>query len=143
MIDGYAVSLQQNVFEIWRILHKKWWRTTMKKQTRCYYYTQLIYQQETLSQSFAYTPLILMYFFLLFRSIQYFVQIQYPWLVAATGKTLCEICPNTEFFLVRIQSDCGKIRTRKNSVFGHFSRSENIHIYSSNIQTYSDIFHYI
>ena len=25
---------------------------------------------------------------------------------------------------LRIQSECGKIRTRKNSVFGHFSRSE-------------------
>ena len=24
---------------------------------------------------------------------------------------------------LRIQSECGKIRTRKNSVFGHFSRS--------------------
>ena len=48
--------------------------------------------------------------------------------------TLCETCPNTEFFLVRIfphsdryfvslriQSKCGKIRTIKNSVFGHFS----------------------
>ena len=33
---------------------------------------------------------------------------------------LCEMYPNTEFFLVRIQSECGKIRTRKNSVFGHF-----------------------
>ena len=51
-------------------------------------------------------------------------------------------CPNTEFFLVgifphldwirrdtdqkklRIQSECGKIRTRKNSVFGNFSRSD-------------------
>ena len=43
-------------------------------------------------------------------------------------------CPNTEFFLVlisphsdcilsRIQSECEKIRTRKNSVFRHFSRS--------------------
>ena len=31
-----------------------------------------------------------------------------------------ETCPNTEFFLVRIQSECEKIRTRKNSVFGHF-----------------------
>ena len=31
--------------------------------------------------------------------------------------------PNTEFFLVRIQSECGKIRTRKHAVFGHFSRS--------------------
>ena len=45
-----------------------------------------------------------------------------------------EKCPNTEFFLVRIfpekyvvslriQSECWKIRTRKNSIFGHFSRS--------------------
>ena len=32
-------------------------------------------------------------------------------------------CSNTELFLVRIQSECGKIRARKNSVFGHFSRS--------------------
>ena len=33
---------------------------------------------------------------------------------------------NTERYWVslRIQSECGKIRTRKNSVFGHFSRSE-------------------
>ena len=32
---------------------------------------------------------------------------------------------NTERYFVslRIQSECGKIRTRKNSVFGHFSRS--------------------
>ena len=32
---------------------------------------------------------------------------------------------NTErhFLSLRIQSECGKIRTRKNSVFGHFSRS--------------------
>ena len=32
---------------------------------------------------------------------------------------------NTERYSVslRIQSECGKIRTRKNSVFGHFSRS--------------------
>ena len=32
-------------------------------------------------------------------------------------------CSNTELFLVRIQSECGKIRTRKNSLFGRFSRS--------------------
>ena len=33
---------------------------------------------------------------------------------------------NTERYFVslRIQSECGKIRTRNNSVFGHFSRSE-------------------
>ena len=36
--------------------------------------------------------------------------------------TLNEKCPNTEFFLVRIQTEYGKIRTRKNSVFGNFSR---------------------
>ena len=38
--------------------------------------------------------------------------------------TLREKCPNTELFQVRIQSECGKIRTRNNSVFGHFSRSD-------------------
>ena len=49
--------------------------------------------------------------------------------------SLREKCSNTELFLVtifphlgclrilRIQSECGKIRTRNNSVFGHFSRS--------------------
>ena len=33
---------------------------------------------------------------------------------------------NTERYSVslRIQSECGKIRTRKDSVFGHFSRSD-------------------
>ena len=45
---------------------------------------------------------------------------------------LLEKCPNTEFFFirteygeipVRIPSECEKIRTRKNSVFGHFSSS--------------------
>ena len=40
--------------------------------------------------------------------------------------TLCKRCPNTEFFLIRIshiQSKYGKIRTRKNSIFGHFLHS--------------------
>ena len=39
---------------------------------------------------------------------------------------LCEKGPNAEFFLVRIfplSVRIGKIRTRKYSVFGHFSRS--------------------
>ena len=36
--------------------------------------------------------------------------------------TLHEKCPNMEFFLVRIQ----KIRTRNNSAFGHFSRSDRL-----------------
>ena len=63
--------------------------------------------------------------------------------------TLREKCPNTEFFLVRIfpcfpafrlnteryelslriRSKCGKIRTRKNSVFGHFSRNGSFNQY--------------
>ena len=37
--------------------------------------------------------------------------------------SLSENCPNTESFLVRIFSYSGWIRTRKNSVFGHFLRS--------------------
>ena len=37
--------------------------------------------------------------------------------------TLLEKYPNTEFFLVRIFPHSDGIRTRKNSVFGHFSRS--------------------
>ena len=38
--------------------------------------------------------------------------------------TLREKCPNTELFEVHIQSKCGEIRTRKNSVFGHISHSD-------------------
>ena len=41
--------------------------------------------------------------------------------------SLSEKFPNMEFFLVhifRIRTDYGKIRIRKNSVFGHFSRSD-------------------
>ena len=52
---------------------------------------------------------------------------QYMW------HTLPEKYPNTELFLVRIQSVCGKIRTRNNLVFGHFSRSDilaNLYIYT-------------
>ena len=36
---------------------------------------------------------------------------------------LREKCPNTELFLVRIQSEYRKIRSRNNSAFAHFSRS--------------------
>ena len=59
---------------------------------------------------------------------------------------LRERCPNTELFLVRIflyldwirrftvnlriQSEYRKIRTRNNSVFGHFSRSVTLHFKS-------------
>ena len=38
--------------------------------------------------------------------------------------SLREKCPNMELFLVRVQSEYRKIRTRNNSVFGQFSRSE-------------------
>ena len=46
------------------------------------------------------------------------------WKIEDQNTALREKCPNTEFFLVCIQFECGKIRTRKNSVFGHFSRSD-------------------
>ena len=36
---------------------------------------------------------------------------------------LREKCPNIEFFLAGNQSECGKIKTSKSSVFGDFSRS--------------------
>ena len=65
----------------------------------------------------------------------------YPFLIFTLKNSLREKCPNTEFFLarffaafelnteryevsLRIQLECGKIRTRKSSVFGHILRSE-------------------
>ena len=39
---------------------------------------------------------------------------------------LCEKCPNTELFLIRIQPKYRKIQTRNNSVFGHFPRCEDV-----------------
>ena len=45
------------------------------------------------------------------------------------GFKLREKCPHTEFLLVRIRSECGKIQTRKNSVFGHFSRNVALNSY--------------
>ena len=51
-------------------------------------------------------------------------------------RTLCEKCPNKEFFLVRIQSECGKIRIRKNSVFGHFSRSGTLSVVMMSFRKY-------
>ena len=44
-------------------------------------------------------------------------------------RPLREKCPNTELFLVRIQSEYRKIRIRNNSVFGHFHAMD---IYRSN-----------
>ena len=43
--------------------------------------------------------------------------------ICSSHLSQCEECPNMEFFLVRIQSEYRKIWTKKNSVFGHFSRS--------------------
>ena len=48
---------------------------------------------------------------------------RYLHFLLSCSSTLRKKCSNTELFLVRIQSECGKIRTRNNSVFGHFSRS--------------------
>ena len=47
--------------------------------------------------------------------------------------SLREKCPNAEIFLVCIQSECGKLRTRKNSVFGHFSRNVYLKQFLKNI----------
>ena len=41
--------------------------------------------------------------------------------------TLCEVCLNTEFFLVHIFPHSDWIRTRKNSVSGHFSSSDRLY----------------
>ena len=68
------------------------------------------------------------------------------------SRTLCEKCPNTEFFLVRvfphsdwifpnsrIQSECVKIQTRKNSVFWHISHSGNCKICTNFLPNYIKI----
>ena len=59
------------------------------------------------------------------------------------NSALREKCPNTEFFLVRIQSEYRKIRTRKNTAFRHFSRSadysKNLIILELRIQEYSQM----
>ena len=52
---------------------------------------------------------------------------------------LHEKCPNTEFILVRIQSEYRKIRIRNNSVFGHFSRSELLLLLKYHVFLVSDL----
>ena len=71
-----------------------------------------------------------------------------------------EHCPNTDLFLVRIfphsdwmrrdtkyevslriQSECGKIRTRNNSVFGHFSHSVSINSQNIGLAAWKTSFH--
>ena len=51
------------------------------------------------------------------------------WKVSKYGVFLVRICPHSDWIrrdipYLSIQSESGKIRTRKTSVFGHFSRSE-------------------
>ena len=77
-------------------------------------------------------------------SFSYFLEV-YEKIVNLAKKsgTLRKMCPNTELFLVhiflyleiysvnfRIQSEYRKIRTRNNSVFGHFSRSGSYNRYN-------------
>ena len=60
---------------------------------------------------------------------------QKVWATFSQGATYCPFLvfvqhkqkhQTTEFFLVRIQYECVKMRTRKKSVLGHFSRSVRI-----------------
>ena len=62
------------------------------------------------------------------RNITTFVTFIFPFV----NFSLCEMCPNTEFFLVRIFSHLDWIRTRKISVFEHFSPNA----YQSSLQTF-------
>ena len=57
------------------------------------------------------------------------------WIIYSVVTALREKCLNTEFFLVRIYpySDYSKLRTEKNSVFGHFTQCKTSII--SNIPT--------
>ena len=48
----------------------------------------------------------------------------YHTLTFLVKQSLRKMCPNTELFLVRIFLYSDWIRTRNNSVFGHYSRSE-------------------
>ena len=63
-----------------------------------------------------------------------------PWLCKATAWKVSKygaFCDsyfpvfrlNTKIVNIRIQSEYRKIRTRKNSVFGHFSRSEQLNVW--------------
>ena len=53
-------------------------------------------------------------------------------------QSLCEKCPNTEFFPIRIFPYSDWIRTRKNAVFGPFSRSEILSVTKSSV-TYQEM----
>ena len=64
-----------------------------------------------------------------FQNVKHFCT---PWSLLALS--LHKMCPNTEFFLVRIQEN----KDQKNSVYGHFSRSvSNFFNFSIFILSYS------
>ena len=50
-------------------------------------------------------------------------------LIIFAKRALREKCPNTEFFLVRIQSKHGKIRTRHDPLFRLFSRGGGVQVF--------------
>ena len=72
-------------------------------------------------------------------------QSKFAWKVSKYGVISGPYFPafglNTERYFVslRIQSECGKIRTRNKSVFGHFSRSVT-YVYQRNISTHIRLF---
>ena len=55
------------------------------------------------------------------------------WILFDNCMSLRENCPNTEFFLVRIQSEYGLKKNRKNSVFRHFSQ---LHVFYKSKKIY-------
>ena len=75
------------------------------------------------------------FFFIASEDRIHFKPQNWIWKWISRVPTLREKWPNTEFVfycirtgygeVLRILSECGKIRTRKNSIFGHFSRSVN------------------
>ena len=60
------------------------------------------------------------------KAIRSFVTEQILLVKNSVNDTVRENCPSAELFLARIQSEYRKIRTRSNSVFGHFSRNDKI-----------------
>ena len=75
------------------------------------------------------------FFFIASEDRIHFKPQNWIWKWISRVPTLREKWPNTEFVfycirtgygeVLRILSECGKIRTRKNSIFGHFSRRVN------------------
>ena len=61
------------------------------------------------------------------------------------NRQLREKCPNTEFFwpvFSRIMTVYGKIRTRKNSLFGNFSHNDHLWITTLKMEEYLSASHH-